>query len=150
MMRWRANYVDVYSARERARGGDRNNAMPVMRAAADDLVREGQLLQWGIPATGVLVETLLDRGTESDVAEAEAAVERLATAPADEALVIRDIWLLRLRALLARAHSNESGYRDCRDRYRAMTTSLGLRGAHGVGRGDAVRPSIHEGPPTLS
>jgi len=99
-----------------------------MRAAADDLIREGQLLQWGIPATGVLVETLLDRGTESDVAEAEAAVERLATAPADEALVIRDIWLLRLRALLARAHSNESGYRDCRDRYRAMATSLGFEG----------------------
>ena len=120
--------VDVYSARERARRGDRNNAIPVMRAAADDLVREGQLLQWGIPATGVLVETLLDRGTESDVAEAEAAVERLATAPADEALVIRDIWLLRLRALLARAHSNESGYRDCRDRYRAMATSLGFEG----------------------
>jgi len=120
--------VDVYLARERARRGDRNNAIPVMRAAADDLVREGQLLQWGIPATGVLVETLLDRETESDVAEAEAAVERLATAPADEALVIRDIWLLRLRALLARAHSNESGYRDCRDRYRAMATSLGFEG----------------------
>jgi hypothetical protein len=150
MMRWRANYVDVYSARERARGGDRNNAMPVMRAAADDLVREGQLLQWGIPATGVLVETLLDRGTESDVAEAEAAVERLATAPADEALVIRDIWLLRLRALLARAFSNESGYRDCRDRYPCHDDIARLRGAHGVGRGDAVRPSIHEGPPTLS
>jgi hypothetical protein len=120
--------VDVYSARERARGGDRNNAIPVMRAAADDLAREGQLLQWGIPATGVLVETLLDRGTESDVAEAEAAVERLATAPADEALVIRDIWLLRLRALLARAHSNDTAYRDYRDRYRAMATSLGFEG----------------------
>jgi hypothetical protein len=120
--------VDVYSARERARRGDRNNAIPVMRAAADDLVREGQLLQWGIPATGVLVETLLDRGTESDVAEAEAAVERLATAPADEALVIRDIWLLRLRALLARAHSNESGYRDCRDRYRDMAKTIGFEG----------------------
>ena len=100
--------VDVCSARERARRGDRNNAIPVMRAAADDLVREGQLLQWGIPATGVLVETLLDRGAESDVAEAEAAIERLAAAPADEGLVIRDIWLLRLRALLARAHGDDA------------------------------------------
>ena len=35
-----------------------------MRAAADHLFREGQLLGWGIPATGVLVETLLDRGAE--------------------------------------------------------------------------------------
>ena len=33
-----------------------------MRAAVDHLFREGQLLGWGIPATGVLVETLLDRG----------------------------------------------------------------------------------------
>jgi hypothetical protein len=49
-----------------------------------------------------LVETLLDRGTDSDVAEAEAAIERLETAPADEGLVMRDIWLLRPRALLAR------------------------------------------------
>ena len=89
---------------------------------------QGQLLAWGIPATGVLVETLLDRGADGDVAEAEAAIERLAAAPADEGLVIRDIWLLRLRALLARAHGDEAAYRDYRDRYRAMATSLGFEG----------------------
>ena len=83
-----------------------------MRAAVDHLFREGQLLGWGIPATGVLVETLLDRGADGDVAEAEAAIERLAAAPADEGLVMRDIWLLRLRALLARAHGDEAAYRD--------------------------------------
>ena len=44
--------------------------------------------------------------------EAEAAIERLAVAPADQGLVIRDIWLLRLRALLARAHGDETAYRD--------------------------------------
>ena len=60
----------VYLARERARRGDRDDAIPLMRAAIDDLVREGQLLTWGIPATGVLVETLLDRGADGDVAEA--------------------------------------------------------------------------------
>jgi hypothetical protein len=120
--------VDVYSARERARRGDRNNAIPVMRTAADDLVREGQLLQWGIPATGVLLETLLDRGAEAGVAEAEAAITRLADAPADDGLVIRDIWLLRLRALLARAHGDETAYRDYRDRYRDMARTLGFEG----------------------
>ena len=99
-----------------------------MRAAVDHLFRQGRLLMWGIPATGVLVETLLDRGTESDVAEAEAAIERLASAPAEEGLVIRDIWLLRLRALLARAHGDETAYRDLRDRYRDMATSLGFEG----------------------
>ena len=59
-----------------------------MRAAVDHLFREGQLLAWGVPATGVLVETLLDRGGDGDVAEAEAAIERLAAAPAEEGLVI--------------------------------------------------------------
>jgi len=70
--------VNVYLARQRARRGDRDDAIAHMRAAADHMFREGQLLAWGIPATGVLVDTLLDRGTESDVAEAEAAIERLA------------------------------------------------------------------------
>ena len=77
-----------------------------MRAAADHLFRERQLLMWGIPATGVLVDTLLDRRADGDLAEAEAAIERLATATADEGLVIREIWLLRLRALLARARGD--------------------------------------------
>jgi class 3 adenylate cyclase len=120
--------VNVYLARERARRGDRDDAIPLMRAAVDDLVRTGQLLQWGTPATCVLVETLLDRGAEGDVAEAKAAIERLAAAPADDGLVIRDIWLLRSRALLARAQGDEAAYRDYRDRYRAMVTSLGFEG----------------------
>jgi hypothetical protein len=62
------------------------------------------------------VETLLDRGTDSDVAEAQAAIERFLTAPADEGLVIREVWLLRLHALLARAHGDEARYREYRDR----------------------------------
>jgi hypothetical protein len=101
---------------------------PLMRAATDHLFREGHLLGWGVPATAVLVETLLNRGTESDVPEAEAAIERLATAPADEGLVIREIWLLRLRALLARARGDDVSYRDFRDRYRDMARTLGFEG----------------------
>jgi class 3 adenylate cyclase len=120
--------VEVYAARERARRGDRDEAIPLLRAPADHLFREGQLLGWGIPATGVLAETLLDRGADGDVAEAEAAIERLATAPADEGLVIRDIWLLRLRALLARAHGDAAAYTDLRDRYRDMARTLGFEG----------------------
>ena len=62
------------------------------------------------------------------MAEAEAAIERLATAPAEEGLVIRDIWLLRLRALLARARGDDVAYRNLVSRYRAMATSLGFEG----------------------
>jgi class 3 adenylate cyclase len=120
--------VNVYLAREKARGGGRDGAIPLMRATVDHLFREGLLLFWSVPATGVLVETLLDRAADGDVVEAEAAIERLAAAPTDDGLPMRDIWLLRLRALLAKAHGDETGYRDYRDRYRAMATSLGFEG----------------------
>jgi hypothetical protein len=130
----------VYLARDRARRGDCDDAIPLMRATVDHLFREGQLLGWGVPATGVLVETLLERGADGDVAEAKGAIERLAAAPTDDGLVIREVWLLRLRALLARARGDETGYRDYRDRYHAMATSLGYEGHIEVGRGDAMRP----------
>jgi hypothetical protein len=120
--------VEVYLARERARCEDRDEAIGLMRAAVGHLVRGGQFLAWGVPATGVLVETLLDRGAEGDVAEAGAAIERLADAPADEGLVIREIWLLRLRALLARAHGDGAAYAEFRDRYRDMAKTLGFEG----------------------
>jgi hypothetical protein len=120
--------IEVYLARERARRGDRDEAIPLMRAAVDHLFREGRLLAWGVPATGVLVETLLDRGYEGDVAEAEAAIERLATAPADDGLAVRDIWLLRLRALLAQARGDAAAYTHFRDRYREMARTLGFEG----------------------
>jgi hypothetical protein len=120
--------VNVYLAREMARRGDRTGALSLMFASVDQLVRERQLLVWGIPATGVLVETLLDGGTDADVAEAETAIERLAAAPADDGLAIRDIWLLRMRALLSRARGDGVAYRDLMSRYRAMAESLGYEG----------------------
>jgi len=117
----------VYLARERARGGDRDDAIPFMRAAVDDLFREGRLLAWGVAATGVLVETLLDRSAEGDVVETEAAIDRLARLPAD-GNVLRDIWLLRLQAVLARAHRDAAAYAQFRDRYRDMAKTLGFEG----------------------
>ena len=74
------------------------------------------------------METLLDRGTDGDVVEAEAAIERLAAAPAEEGLAVRDILLLRLRALLARARGDAAAYEDSRDRYREMAKTLGFEG----------------------
>jgi hypothetical protein len=121
--------IEVYLARERARRGDREDAIPPMRAAVDQLDRAGRLLVEGVLATVVVVETLLDRGADDDVAEAEAAIERLAAAaPTDDGLASRDIWLFRLRALLARAHGDDTAYRDYRDRYRDMAKTLGFEG----------------------
>jgi hypothetical protein len=62
------------------------------------------------------------------VAGAEAAIDRLADAPADDGLVIREIWLLRLQALLARAHGDAAAYADFRDRHRDMARTLGFEG----------------------
>jgi hypothetical protein len=120
--------VEVFSARETGRQGDHDAAIPVIRAAADHLFRQGHLLLWGVPATGVLVETLLDRGADGDVAEAEAAIDRLAVAPADEGLVMRDIWLSRLRALLAQARGDAAAYTHFRDDYRDIAKTLGYEG----------------------
>ena len=41
---------------------------------------------------------------------------------------MREIWLLRLRALLARVHCDDTAYRDYRDRYRDMAKTLGFEG----------------------
>jgi hypothetical protein len=39
-----------------------------------------------------------------------------------------DIWLVRLRALLARAHGDTAAYANLRDRYRDMAKTLGFEG----------------------
>jgi hypothetical protein len=119
--------VNVHLAREMARLGDPDGAIPLMRAAADVLLGKG-LLVYGVLATGVLVAALLDRDADGDVAEAEAAIDRLAAAPTDDGFVMRDIWLLRLRALLARAGGDMVAYADLRDRYRDMAKTLGFEG----------------------
>ena len=92
--------------------------------AVDDQFREGRLLG----SAGVLVETLLDRGTDDDVAEAEAAIARLAAAQGDEGPLASDIWLLRMRALLARSRGDGSAYLDYRDRYRDRAKTLSYEG----------------------
>ena len=98
--------TDLWAARERARRGDRDAAIPVMRQAVDELRQAGNLF-YGVWGTGVLVETLLERGAEGDLAEAQEAIDRLANLRADEGSAMREITLLRLRALLARARGDE-------------------------------------------
>lgn len=119
--------LEFHAARVRARRGDCDGAIPVIRKVLNDFFEAGQLA-YGAAVTAVLVETLLDRGTEADVAEAQSAIDRAANLPTDKDLVLRDITLLRLRALLARAHGDDVAYRDLADRYRAMAESLGFEG----------------------
>jgi class 3 adenylate cyclase len=119
--------LEAVDALERLRQGDLDRAIPVIRNVVNDSFEDGQLA-YGPTGTALLVQALLARGTEADVAEAQIAIDRAAKAPADEGLVLRDIILLRPRALLARARGDEDAYRDFVNRYRAMAKSLGFEG----------------------
>jgi hypothetical protein len=119
--------AELWAARERARRGDRDAAIPVMRQAVDELYQAGRL-GFGVWGTGVLVEALLERGAEGDLAGAQEAIDRLANLPTTEGWAVREITLLRLRALLARARGDDVAYRDLVNHYRATAESLGFEG----------------------
>ncbi|MGO9509714.1 MAG: ATP-binding protein [Mycobacterium sp.] len=124
--------IEAYLARERARhgaqNGERDEALRVMRAAVETLFREGQMLSWGLPATHVLVETLLAGGDEGDLVEAEAATARIAAVPTDGVEPARDMWLLRLRAMLAGARGDAEAYEHFGDRYRDLAKAYEFDG----------------------
>jgi hypothetical protein len=122
-----ATAADIRIAELTAQAGEVHGAIQSARSIVDQLVENGEMLVRGA-ATAALVESLLRRGSDTDVQEAAAAIERLAAVPTDPGFVLNEIQLLRMRALLARAHGDETGYRDYRDRYRAMATSLGFEG----------------------
>ena len=129
-------FIEAYIAWEQGRRGDPDGAIAASRAAVDDLFDAGQLA-WCIPPTRVLVETLLARGGEADLQEAQTAIERLAAAPID--LVDLKIWVLRLRALLASARGDEAAHRNLSRQHRAMATKLGRLGHMAVADSWAVR-----------
>jgi adenylate cyclase len=119
--------IDAYCARERAIRGDLDGAADELRAIADDLFNAEYF--WPFEeVTGLLVETLLDRGAEEDLTEAGAAIERLAALPSHFDPVLREITVLRLRALLARTRGDEITYRELVERYQSKAISLDFEG----------------------
>ncbi|MDT5012099.1 MAG: hypothetical protein QOH57_3716, partial [Mycobacterium sp.] len=118
--------TDLWAARETARRGDRDTAIPVMRRAVEELRQAGNVF-YGVWGTGVLVETLLERGTAGALAEAHQEFDQLVNL-ADDGSAMLDVTLLRLRVLLARARGDAVAYPDLVKRYRAMARSLGFEG----------------------
>lgn len=51
------------------------------------------------------------RAETDDLTEVGAAIDRLSAVSADPGFVLHEFPLLRLRALLARAHRDDTGYR---------------------------------------
>ncbi|HYY00515.1 MAG TPA: adenylate/guanylate cyclase domain-containing protein [Mycobacterium sp.] len=119
--------VDMQIAKAKVATGDIDGAIALSRAALDRQFEIGAMYYRGVTTT-LLVETLLRRGSAADVREAEAAVERLAAVPTEPGFVLHEISLLRLRALLAKTHHDESSSRDLTSRYRSMATQLGFEG----------------------
>ena len=119
--------VDTEIAKEKARTGDIDGAIQLARAVVDYTFDAGDMLSLG-EATRVLVEALLQRGTSADLKEARAAIDRLAAEPTDPGFILFEVPLLRLQALLARAHGDAATYAQFRDRYRDMAKTLGFEG----------------------
>ena len=117
--------VDTEIAKEKARTGDVDGAIELARAVVDFTFDAGDALSLG-EAVRVLVEALLQRGTDADIKEAQAAADRLAVEPTDPGFVLFELPLRRLRALLARAHGDDAGYAHFRDCYRDAATSIGF------------------------
>ncbi|HEY1841500.1 MAG TPA: adenylate/guanylate cyclase domain-containing protein, partial [Mycobacterium sp.] len=101
--------VDVQYAKEKIRAGDVADAIELSRA-----VVEQEYDCWEIEFVGaavtILVESLLARGTEADLQEAQAAIDRLAAVPTEPGFMVYQVALLGLRALLARARGEAAGY----------------------------------------
>jgi hypothetical protein len=122
-----ATMADIRIAELTTQEGEFQGAIQSARCIVDQLFENGEMFLRGI-ATAALVETLLSRRSDTDLREAAAAIERLAAVPTDPGFVLNELWLLRMRALLARAQGDDAAYRDYRDHYRAMASSLGFEG----------------------
>jgi hypothetical protein len=118
--------VEMMTVPERATHGDRDAAIAMMRQDVDVLRRAGRR-EYAAFGAGMLAEALLERGAEGDLVEAQEAIDRITQLRA-EGGAIRDILLLRLRALLAQARGDDVAFKDFASRYRAMAESLGFEG----------------------
>ena len=77
-------------------------------------------------ATTILVESLLARGADGDLQEAQAAIDRLDEVPVEPGFVLHEIPLLRLRALVAQTQGDEAGRHELMERCRAKAASAGF------------------------
>jgi len=118
---------DIEIARERARSGDLDGAIELATAVIVEQFDTGEMIFRG-PATTVLVEALLSRGSTADINDAERAIDRLAAVPTESGFVLHELPVLRLRALLACAHGDEAGYQQFLERFRAKAQEADFEG----------------------
>ena len=119
--------TDLLAAQKRTRRDEPDAAIAMARKAVEDLHDTGRL-GYVVFGAGTLVEMLLERGHQDDLADAEKAIDLLANLPTEQASALVDITTLRLRALLARARGDDVTFLDLVQRYLEMAKSLGFEG----------------------
>jgi adenylate cyclase len=117
--------VDPEFAMEKARTGDLDGGIEMVRAVVDGAYESGDMI-WRGRATNVLVELLIRRGSVDDQHEAHAAIDRLAAVPTDPGFVLHELPLLRSRALLALARGDENSYRNFLESHRDKAAAAGF------------------------
>ena len=117
--------VDPEFAMEKARTGDLDGGIEMVRAVVDGAYESGDMI-WRGRATEVLVQLLVRRGSAGDQDEAQAAIDRLAAVPTDPGFVLHEFPLLHSRALLALARGDENDYRNFLERHRDKTAAAGF------------------------
>jgi adenylate cyclase len=118
---------DIEVARERARSGDLDGAIDLATTVLAEQFDTGEMIFRG-PATTVLVEALLSRGSAADIKDAELAIDRLAAVPTEPGFVLHELPVLRLRALLARARGDGPGHQQFLERMRAKASEADFEG----------------------
>ncbi|WP_353612152.1 adenylate/guanylate cyclase domain-containing protein [Mycobacterium sp. IS-1496] len=116
--------LDSWIGRGMTLRGDRDGAVPVLRAAWNALRAEGQHGHTA-PTARLFVETLLNGGDADEIAEAEETIGVLAAETALDGWRTRDTTVLRLRALLAHVRGDNATYAHLRDRYRTLAVDSG-------------------------
>ncbi|OBH58455.1 hypothetical protein A5686_24230 [Mycobacterium sp. E2479] len=127
--------TDLEFARARLRSGEFDGAIALARRVLDEQFATDEMVFRG-PATAVLGEALLDRGTESDIDEAQEAVDRLAAVPTEPGFVLHQLPILRLQALLARNSGDKLGYQKFLARFRENALAADFEGY--VAQADAM------------
>jgi adenylate cyclase len=117
--------VEPEFAMQKARAGDLDGAVEMMREVVDGAYESGDMI-WRGRATEVLVQVLVGRGSFGDQQNAQAAIDRLAAVPTDPGFVLHELPLLRSRALLAHARGDENSYRNFLEQHRAKAAAAGF------------------------
>ncbi len=116
--------VEPEFAMEKARTGDLDGGIDMVRAVVDGAYESGDMI-WRGRATEVLVQLLIRRGSVDDQHEAQGAMDRLVAVPTDPGFVLHELPLLRSQALLALARGDEDGHRNFSEQHRAMAAAAG-------------------------